>query len=278
MNSEEERMMLYLTFGPTAKKFNFRHFGHPAQESEVGPTVKTSRSGRQIKEPLKKYMEWDGKSIRRGPSATLMDCNQGNSRVRELIERVRNSLRVVRVPVIRDYAVSSSFGRVMVKLKPKKELNKRIRSELESCKDETDIRTFLTERKMWKVTFREEEERENLVPGEGWCGYLSIDQVRRREDSVVKMDSEGIQHLKETLDDIIRHSRGGVRQNWRSLGSKELTTREVLFSVRDTLTNWGARLKNSLEKARWLNAKNIYGTCGIWGYSQWGTDPDDAEY
>ena len=55
MNSEEERMMLYLTFGPTAKKFNFRHFGHPVQESEAGPTVKTSRSGRQIREPLKKY-------------------------------------------------------------------------------------------------------------------------------------------------------------------------------------------------------------------------------
>ena len=58
MNSEEERMMLYLSFGPTARQFNFKHFGHPVQESEVGPIVKTSRSGRKIKEPLKKYMEW----------------------------------------------------------------------------------------------------------------------------------------------------------------------------------------------------------------------------
>jgi hypothetical protein len=152
----------------------------------------------------------------------------------------------------------------MVKLKPKEELNKKMRDKLESCKDEADIRTFLMEGKMWKVTFKEEEDREDLVPGEGWCGYLAIDQVRRRGDAVVRMDREGIQHLRRTLDDIIIHSRGGVRPNWRSLGSNELTTREVLFSVWDTLTNWGARLKNSLEEARWLNAKNIYGTCGIW--------------
>jgi hypothetical protein len=75
------------------------------------------------------------------------------------------------------------------------------------------------------------------------------------------MDREGIQHLKETLDEIINCSVGGIRQHWRDLGSDELTTREVLLSVKDTLTNWRSRLRNSLEEARWLNAKNIYGTC-----------------
>ncbi len=47
-----------------------------------------------------------------------------------------------------------------------------------------------------------------------------------------------MQQLIETLDEIIRTSRGGVRPNWRSKDIKYLTTREVLFSVKDTLVNW----------------------------------------
>ena len=95
---------------------------------------------------------------------------------------------------------------------------------------------------------------------------------------MVTMDESGIRHLRATLDELIKCSRGGIREKWRSLDSIELTTREVLLSVRDTLDNWGSRLTNSLEEARWLNAKNIYGTCGMWGYSQWGTDPEEQGY
>ena len=79
MNSDEERMVLYLTYGPTSRRFDFKHFGQPEQEEGITAEIKTTRSGRKIKEPSKKYVEWDGKSIKRGSSEALMDCDEGNS-------------------------------------------------------------------------------------------------------------------------------------------------------------------------------------------------------
>ena len=57
-----------------------------------------------------------------------------------------------------------------------------------------------------------------------------------------------------------------------------MTNRKKLFSVRDTLANWSNRLTDGLIKVRWLNAKNIYGSCELWNYSQWGTDSVDSNY
>jgi hypothetical protein len=278
LNSEEERMMIYLTFGPTSAKFNYKHFGHLINEEVIETEIKTSRSGRRIKEPSKKYIEWDGESIRRGSLEELLDCVEGNPRIRELMDRVRKSLKTAREPRARSHTVAADSGRIRIELKSTDRFNKKIRARLEACRDEEDLRTFLREEKLWRVTFKEDEDREDLVPGQGWCGYLAIDQVRRQSDLVGGMNQEGIQHLKETLDEIINCSVGGIRSHWRDLGSEELTTREVLLSVKDTLTNWRAGLKDSLEEARWLNARNIYGTCGRWDYSQWGEDPEDTNY
>jgi hypothetical protein len=149
---------------------------------------------------------------------------------------------------------------------------------LKTCSNEEDLRTTLKEQKLWRVAFKEDEDFEDKVPGYGWCGYLAIDQIIRQSDEVATMDKTGINRLRATLEELIKCSKGGVRTNWKKYGSRELTTREVLLSVKDTLDNWGSRLKDSLERSRWLNAKNIYGTCGMWDYSQWGTDPEEQGY
>jgi hypothetical protein len=54
LNSEEERMMIYLTFGPTSTKFNYKHFGHPIKGEVLTTEIKASRSGRRIKELSKR--------------------------------------------------------------------------------------------------------------------------------------------------------------------------------------------------------------------------------
>ena len=66
------------------------------------------------------------------------------------------------------------------------------------------------EEKVWEVMFKEQT-NEDKVPGRGWCGYLSIDQVRRDADTVQELDSAGVLKLSETLDEMIRTSRGGIR-------------------------------------------------------------------
>ena len=91
---------------------------------------------------------------------------------------------------------------------------------------------------MWKVTFREQT-NEYRVPGRGWCGYLSVDQVWRDADTVQELDSAGVLKLSETLDEMIRTIRGGVRAKLRGLGITKLSNREILLSFREKLANWG---------------------------------------
>ena len=84
--------------------------------------------------------------------------------------------------------------------------------------------------------------------------------------------------MLETVRDIYDSTTGPVRENWANLRSIDLKGRETLRSVMDTLTNWEYRLVDTLERARWLNAQNIYGTCSKWKYSHWGEDPEDQNY
>ena len=63
--------------------------------------------------------------------------------------------------------------------------------KLKACRNEEELRIALRDEKLWKVAFREDEDNEDLVPGQGWCGYLAIDQVRRQAEAVVKMDQAG---------------------------------------------------------------------------------------
>jgi hypothetical protein len=58
----------------------------------------------------------------------------------------------------------------------------------------------------------------------------------------------------------------------------QLHPREILLSVKGSQANWATRLKDSLETSRWMNSKNLYGTCNKWNYFQWGEDANDSEY
>ena len=133
--------------------------------------------------------------------------------------------------------------------------------------------------KIWKTTYKENEDSEDKTPGDGWCGYLAIDQIRRgNEDSRMIQSQEEANSLSQTIDELISFGTGSVRKGWRKLNSSKLTHREVLLSVRDTLRNWGSRLYNGIERTRWMSSKNLYGTCKKWEYSLWGEDPGDSGY
>jgi hypothetical protein len=260
-------------------QFNFRNYGKTSPEMLRLPEKNThTRSGRAVKNPSSRYVEWNGADVILGTPEMLLNSLTGNPWICELLDRIRKSQEKVRgakkhTP---ELVVCAATGRVQVELKLSKKTGKKTRSRIGRCKSDDDIRTILMEEKIWRVTFKEHQSREDKVPGDGWCGYLSIDQVRRGEEVVGKIDKEGTAHLIDTIDELIKTGSGGVRQNWRNLKSRDLTTREVLYSVKDTLINWKNRLTSSLEPNRWLNAKNIYGTCKLWGYSQWGTDSEDA--
>ena len=209
----------------------------------------------------------------------IIDCDRGNARILELMGRIKKSVAVMRknnVPP-KDPIIKVGKGRIRVELKVNEKPSNKSRMRIKACRNKDELRSALMEEKVWKVTFKEQTS-EDKVPGRGWCGYLSIDQVRRDADTVQEMDLAGVLKLSETLDEMIRTGRGSVREKWRGLGITKLSNREILLSVRDTLANWGNRMTDGLSSVRWLNAKNIYGTCERWNYSQWGIDPTDTSY
>ena len=193
-----------------------------------------------------------------GNPAIITDCDKGNSRILQLMDKIMKGIEITRKSSapLKDPIIKVGKGRIRVELKINEKANNKGRMRIKACSNKDELRAALIEEKVWKVTFREQT-NEDKVPGQGWCGYLAVDQVRRNSNAVQKLDLAGARQLTETLDEIIRTSRGGIRKNWRDLDIIKLTNREVLFSVRDTLVNWSNRLTDGLSRVRWLNAKNI---------------------
>ena len=157
---------------------------------------------------------------------------------------------------------------------------------INECKSREQLRNTLKSMKVWKVVLKEQSIEEDLILGNGWCGYVAMNQIcreseppssamraRTEERSKRSVAQEGASRMLETVRDIYDSTTGPVREHWANLGSISLKGRETLLSVMGKLRNWEYRLVDTLERARWLNAQNIYGTCNKWKYSHWGEVP-----
>ena len=165
---------------------------------------------------LTKFTRFDGTNVIVGDPAVIIDCDRGNARILELMDRIKKSIAATsksNVPP-KDPIIKVGKGRIRVELKVNEKPSNKSRMRIKACRNNDELRSALME---WKVTFKEQTS-EDKVPGRGWCGYLSIDQVRRNADTVQELDSAGVLKLSETLDEMIRTSRGGFRAKWRGLG------------------------------------------------------------
>jgi hypothetical protein len=84
-----------------------------------------------------------------------------------------------------------------VELKINQKSNNKSRIRIKSCKSKDELRAVLLEEKVWRVTFKEQLS-EDKIPGQGWCGYLAVNQVRRNAEAVQVFDQAGVRHLSET--------------------------------------------------------------------------------
>jgi exonuclease III len=268
-------LLAYLTYGPTCMKYNFRHWGHNVDETSIGLLGKKRKA---------LYTEsWNGGDTVDGEIEMLFDTNSGNTHLCELTGKILSDLK--RKPPIQPKGLTdapeiwSVSGRVKVSLDIKGNRLKERLKELNDCRSKKEIEDKLMTMKIWKVTFREDEGNEDKTPGDGWCGYLAIDQIRRGNDnSRMFRNQEEANSICQTVDELIAFGTGNVRDGWRKLSSSKLTHREVLLSVRGTLRNWGTRLHNGIDKNRWMSSKNLYGTCKKWDYSLWGEDSENVGY
>ena len=276
-------LMCFLTFGPTCKKFNFKHWGQDIPIPELHQVNKASTA---------LYTEmWEEGGIIMGKVQMLKDINKGNPTISQLMGRVKAAKKAVRRPVTKEPTIASESGRIKISLRFTERKRTAYLKIINDCKTREQLRSALKSMKIWKVVFKQQPLEEDLILGNGWCGYVAMNQIRRGGELATNMGQMGASGLRkqsvaqagaarmlETVKDIYDSSTGTIRPSWVSLDTTRLKGREILLSVIDTLRNWEYRLVDSLESARWLNAKNLYGTCNKWKYSHWGEDPEDQNY
>ena len=272
VNSEEQTtddLMCFLTFGPTCTKYNFKHWGQDLPTPEIHQVKRASTS---------LYAEtWENGGIIMGKVHMIKDIDKGNPAVSQLMGRVKVSRKAVRKPITKEPSIVSVSGRIKISLRFTERRRSNYLRIINDCKTRVQLRTALKSMDIWKVVFKQQPKEEDRILGNGWCGYVSMNQIRRGADLATNIaqergqalakqsvTQEGVASVLETVQDIYNSSTGSVRVNWESLSSARLKGREILLSVMDTLRNWEHRLVDSLELARWLNAQNLYGTCNKW--------------
>ena len=168
----------------------------------------------------------------------LMNIDRGNPNITSLIRKTdpgkSESMKTLnRVPNIK--AVSGRV-KICISLRPRKE--KAEREKISRCKTRTELKDTMRKMDIWRVLFKEKRTEEDKVPTDGWCGYLSMGQIIRKENKVMDLNlDEGCEKMIEVIDQIFSTGQGGVRNNWKDLTNDLLSEREVLLSVRGTLNN-----------------------------------------
>ena len=263
-----EEMIGYITYGPNTVRYNFKHWGQVLEQYGTKEMGKKSN--------LMNF--WDGGDVAKGMIGAVIGLD-GNVKARELLESKESKPRGTKGGSLNSQpTVNVIEGRIKITMDMgKKKLKERL-SELKASKSTKDLTDKLRSLKIWRVSLLEKKS-EDEVPGNGWCGYVAMNQIINNDNYASKMDDDTeIGKLKDSVDQIFKVGRGGMMGDWKKKSTSKLTPREVLLSVKETLSNWKGRLSSKLENARWMNSKNLYGTCGKWSYSQWGEDREDIRY
>ena len=94
MEQEDERIMGFLTYGPNATKYNYKHYGcEGGSEERMVDEERETRSGRKTRGALSRFTTWDGANTRPGLVRQLRSTDNGNPVIVGLIDKVMRENR-----------------------------------------------------------------------------------------------------------------------------------------------------------------------------------------
>ena len=141
--------------------------------------------------------------------------------VSELMVRVKVAKKIARRPITKEPSIVSESGRIKISLRFTERKRLAYLKIINDCKTRDQLRRALKSMKIWKVVFRQQPLEEDLILGNGWCGYISMNQIRRggematiiaqsragglRKQSVIQA---GAARVLETVRDIYDSSTG----------------------------------------------------------------------
>ena len=114
----------------------------------------------------------------------------GNLKARELLESKKTKPRGTKGGFLNSQpTVNVNEGRIRITMDMgKKKLKERL-SELNASKSTKDLIDKLRSLKIWRVSFLEKKS-EDEVSGNGWCGYVAMNQIINNDDYASKMDDD----------------------------------------------------------------------------------------
>jgi len=244
-----DRLVRLITNGPFTRKYNFRLW---ERECRVWPVIPYAAKNR------KRFSEcWNCEETMDVPFA---DLYSDNGPLRTLAMQIRGMDRPRFDTALKeDPMVSVKVGVLIIGVRfPKRGLESKL-ERISACRNKDQLRAILETEKMWRISYKNDPE-DDKYPGRGWCGYLAIDQVRRKASQpAVISTNKGKMELIETLKEIVKIGQGDFRPTWRSLPRGAVRyPKEIVLSVIESLEQANSFLSiRSLELERWLPTKVI---------------------
>ena len=164
---EDERIMGFLTYGPNAAKYNYKHYGRDGDsEEKMVDEERKTRSGRVTRGALSKFTTWDGANTRPGLVRQLRSTDNGNPVIVGLIDKVMrenmNALtegeKLAPRPAGKELGkgeIRIDKGRIRVELRLGNRPKNKVKDMVLCCKNKERLREILLREKVWKVSFKE---------------------------------------------------------------------------------------------------------------------------
>ena len=74
---------------------------------------------------------------------------------------------------------------------------------INSCKGKESLRKVLKNMVIWRTVIKEARQDEDKITGDGWCGYISMNQILRGADRPTNMIVEGAEEVIESVKEIM---------------------------------------------------------------------------
>ena len=268
-----ERLARLLTSGLTARRFNFRNWNR--ENSKIWPSVPYEHDAEQRGGYSK---SWNYHRLMDIPFETVYRDNENIKNFCQELYRMQQPKTVPRL--VACPTVTVGIGELIISLNLGRNKLAEHLGAINRCANHEQLAEYARRARIWKVSYRNNP-LDDAYPGDGWCGYLAIDQIIRDVDSPANIKVPSDQRLlASTLGDIVKYGIGHYRVNWRSLRLGAVRyDKEVVLSVIDTLTQATSFLPPPvLHIERWLPTRMLMGLFSKHNFSKWTMDPDNEDF
>ncbi len=157
-------------------------------------------------------------------------------------------------------AISKQSGRITVTLYPgSKKAGKRLLKALGDARSPRECVSIINGDKIWRCSIELDPAEAALVPGKGYCGFISMDRIMNATNRTLNSSTdEGLTGILKVIDDLSLLSNDPIQRAHLE------GTKNYLVSKRG---DWLSL--SHLSRAHQMHADALLDTCNHYDYSRW---------